>query len=133
MSLPGFGILSSNMKTSRVWEICQTEAPIFAVFADHPKNSVEFQLVVKSSWLTASLQTLALELCFQFVLHFQRQVPLYFSTLGFRLQHFDSLSEKFLDKTSVTNRACDVDCQKRFPVSQTNSMHQVACFGRGST
>ena len=36
MSLPGFGILSSNMKTSNVWEICQTEAPIFAVFADHP-------------------------------------------------------------------------------------------------
>ena len=60
MSLPGFGILSSNMKTSRVWEICQTEAPIFAVFADHPKNSVEFQLVVKSSWLTASLQTLGI-------------------------------------------------------------------------
>ena len=23
--------------------------------------------------------------------------------------------------------------KKRFPVSQTNSMYQVACFGRGST
>ena len=26
-----------------------------------------------------------------------------------------------------------MDCQKRFPVSQTNSMYQVAGFGRGST
>ena len=34
---------------------------------------------------------------------------------------------------SVMNRLLHVDCQKRFPVSQTNSMYQVAGFGRGST
>ena len=34
---------------------------------------------------------------------------------------------------SVMNRLLRVDCQKRFPVSQTNSMYQVAGFGRGST
>ena len=42
---------------------------------------------------------------------------LYFSALGFHLFHFHSLSEEFLDKTAVMNRACDVDCQQRFPVS----------------
>ena len=31
------------------------------------------------------------------------------------------------------NRLLHVDSQKRFPVSQTNSMYQVASFGRGST
>ena len=65
----------------------------------------------------------ALELCFQFVLHLSRQVSLYSSALGFHLWHyFDSKSEEFLDKVSVLNRALHVDCQKRFPVSQTNSM-----------
>ena len=34
---------------------------------------------------------------------------------------------------SVMNRTQDVDCQKRFPVFQTSSMYQMACFGRGST
>ena len=32
----------------------------------------------------------------------------------------------------MTNRDCDVDCQKRFPMYQTDSMYQVACFDRGS-
>ena len=58
---------------------------------------------------------------------------MYFSALGFHLWHFDSLSEEFLDNASAMNRTWDVDYQKRFPVSQTNSMYQVACFGRGST
>ena len=65
--------------------------------------------------------------------YLSQQVSLYISPLGSHLWHFDSLSEEFFDKTSVMNRACDVDCQKRFPVSQTNSMYQVACFGSGST
>ena len=65
--------------------------------------------------------------------YLSQQVSLYFSALGFHLWHFDSLREEFLDKTAVMNRACDVDCQQRFPVSQTNSMYQMACFGRGST
>ena len=30
------------MKTLKVWRISQTEAPIFAVFAVQPENSVEF-------------------------------------------------------------------------------------------
>ena len=59
------------------------------------------------------------------------QVSLYFCALGFHLWHLDSLSEEFLDKASVMNRACDVGCQKRFPVSQTNSMYQVASVCRG--
>ena len=41
-SEPGFRILSSNMKTLNVWWISRTEAPIFAVFAVQPQNSVEF-------------------------------------------------------------------------------------------
>ena len=52
---------------------------------------------------------------------------------GFHLWHFDSLTEEFLDKISVMDRALHVDCQKRFPVSPTNSMCQNASFGRGST
>ena len=75
----------------------------------------------------------ALELCFQFVLHLSRQVSLYSFALGFHLWHFDSLREEFLDKVSVMNRTVHVDCQKRFPVSQTNSMCQIASFGRSST
>ena len=65
--------------------------------------------------------------------YLSQQVSMYFVAPGFHLWHFDSLSEEFLDKTSVMNRACDVDCQKRFPVSQTNSMYQMGCFGRGSS
>ena len=30
-------------------------------------------------------------------------------------------------------RTKSVDCHKRFPVFQANSMCQMACFGRGST
>ena len=41
--------------------------------------------------------------------------------------------KEFLDKASVMNRLLLVDCQERFPVSQTNSMSQIAGFGRGST
>ena len=37
---------------------------------------------------------------------------------------------KNLDKVSVMNRTKDVDCQKRFPVVQTNFMYQVASVGR---
>ena len=32
----------------------------------------------------------------------------------------------------MTNRLLHVDCQKRFPMYQANSMYQVADFGRGS-
>ena len=42
-----------------------------------------------------SLQISALEQHLDFVLHFQRQVSLYFLVLGFRLLHFDSKSEAF--------------------------------------
>ena len=44
-----------------------------------------------------------------------------------------SISKEFLDKVSVMNRLLLVDCQTRFPVSQTHSMYQITCFGRGST
>ena len=47
--------------------------------------------------------------------------------------HFDSMSEEFRDKVSVMNRLLHVDSQTRFPVSQTNSMYQIAGFGHGST
>ena len=57
---------------------------------------------------------------------------LYFLALGFRLWHFDSKSEEFLDMVSITNLLLDVDCQKRYPMYQANSTNQVACFGRGS-
>ena len=77
----------------------------------------------------AFLQKSALEWCFQFVLHLSRQVSLYSSARGFLLWHF----EEFLDKVSVMNLSLLVDCQKRFTVSQTNSMYQIAGFGRGST
>ena len=53
--------------------------------------------------------------------------------LGFHLKRFDSQSEESLDKVSVMNRSLLVDCPERFPVSQTNSMYQIAVFGRGST
>ena len=44
-----------------------------------------------------------------------------------------SYSEEFLDKVSVMNRLLLVDCQKSFPTSQSNSVYQIAGFGRGST
>ena len=43
----------------------------------------------------------------------------------------ESKSEEFLEKVSVMNRTMGVDCQKRFPVVQTNSMYQVASVFRG--
>ena len=58
--------------------IYRTEAPIFAVFAVQPENPVEFPLAKRNSWLTAFLQSSALVLCAQFVLHLSRQVALYF-------------------------------------------------------
>ena len=87
----------------------------------------------KNSWLMVFLRSSALVLCFQFVHHLSQQVSLNSSARGFHLWHFDSKSEEFLDKVSVMNRSLLVHCQKRFPVSQTNSMYQVAGFGRGST
>ena len=33
----------------------------------------------------------------------------------------------------MTNRFLHVDCQKRFPMYQANSMYQIADFGRGSS
>ena len=81
----------------------------------------------------SSLQNSAVVLCFQFVLHLSQQVSLYSSARCFHLWHLDSKSEEFLDKVSVMNRLLLVDCQKRFHVSQTNSMYQIASVGRGST
>ena len=72
-------------------------------------------------------------LCSQFVLHLSRQVALYLPALEWNLWNLDSESEEFLDKVSVLNRTQDVDCEKRFPVFQTNSMYQTARFGRGLT
>ena len=57
--------------------------------------------------------------------------PVYLA-LGFHLQHFNSKSEAFLDKVSMTNRLLHVCRQKRFPMHPANSMHQVAISGRGS-
>ena len=54
------------------------------------------------------------------------------SALESDLWHLDSLSEEFLDKVSVMTQMSTVDLQERFPVSQTDSMYQMACFGRGS-
>ena len=67
----------------------------------------------------AFLQKSALKWCFH----------LYSSAREFLLWQF----EEFLDKVSVMNLSLLVDCQKRFTVSQTNSMYQIAGFGRGST
>ena len=118
------------MKTLTVWVICQNEAPRSEVVVDQPCNSVGVTLLLekKSSWLTVFLQNSALEYSLDFVLHFLRQVSLYYRVLGFRLQHFDSKSEAFLDKESMTNRLLHVDCQKRFPMYQANSMYLVADF-----
>ena len=78
------------------------------------------------------LQNSALELCFHLVVYFSQQVSLYSSARSFHLQHFDSQSEEIQDKVSVMNRSLLVDCRKRFPVSQTNFMYQIAGFSRGS-
>ena len=86
------------------WRIYETEAPISVVFAVQPLNSVEFPLEEKNPCLTASLQASALLSCSQFALHLLRQVSLYFPALGFHMWHFDSWSEKLLDKVSVMNR-----------------------------
>ena len=56
-----------------------------------------------------------------------------FLALELLLWHFDLWREEVLDEVSVMNRLLHVDCQKRFLVSQTNSMYQIAGFGRGST
>ena len=69
------------------------------------------------------LQTSALVLCSQFVLHLSRQVPLYLPAMGLHLWHMDSQSEEFLEKVSVINRTQSVDCQKTFPLFQTNSRY----------
>ena len=79
-----------------------------------------------------SLQISALEPFLDFVLHFLRQVSLFYLALGFRLLNFDSKSEAFLDKDSMTKWFLHVDCQKRFLMYQANSMYQVADLGRGS-
>ena len=122
------------MKTLKVWGICEIEAPIFAVSAVQPWNAVDmlFLLERKNSWLMVPLQISALELSLDFVLHFQRQVSRYYLVLGFRLYHFDCMSEALLDKVSMTNRLLHVDCPKRVPMYQTNSMYQIANFGCGS-
>ena len=52
-----------------------------------------------------------------------QQVSLCLLKTGSHLQHFDFKSEDFFDEVSVMNR---------LPVSRTNSMYQVASFGRGS-
>ena len=51
---------------------------------------VEFPLVRRNSWLTAFLQSSALVLCYQFVLHISRQVALHLSALGLHLWQLDS-------------------------------------------
>ena len=79
-----------------------------------------------------SWQISALESSLDFVLRSWRQVSLYYLALDFRLLHFDSKSEAFLDKVSMTNRLLHVDFQKRFTMYQASSMYQIAGFGRGS-
>ena len=80
--LPGFWFFIFQHETLKVLGIYRTEAPIFAIFAVHPKNSVEFPLVRKNSWWTAFLQTSALVSCSQFVLHLSRHVSLYLTALA---------------------------------------------------
>ena len=57
-----------------------------------------------------SMQISALESSLDFVLHFLRQVSLCNLALGFRLWHFDSKSEAFLDKVSMTNLHKQIPC-----------------------
>ena len=61
-----------------------------------------------------------------------QQVSMYVVVQGCRLKHFDSESEAFLDKVSMTSRLPHLDCQKRFPMYQPGSMYEVADYGRGS-
>ena len=72
-------------------------------------NSVDVLTLLKGKnpRSKVSLQISALEQSLDFFLHFQRQVSLYYLVLGFRLWHFDSKSEAFLDKEMNCVLLCD--------------------------
>ena len=77
-----------------------------------------------------SQQILGLESSLDFFLHFQRQVSMYFLALGFRLKHFDSNSETYLDKVTVTNRITARGLSQN--VSQCTSKFHVSSRKLGS-
>ena len=138
------------MKTLKVKGICQRAE----VFVDQQCNSVDVLLLVEERipWLTVSSQKTRCWNCLSILfftstdhksldcdkqgltenLHFMQQVSMYVVVQGCRLKHFDSESEAFLDKVSMTSRLPHLDCPKRFPMYQPGSMYEVADYGRGS-